>query len=279
VFRKAPYLCYDAGFVTRCSTITFYPEITEEELAATLTELLNLIDYGISIEINPYVVAVPGSEMSASSNYTIEKNSYRLVSGEEIEFLAEIQPKDLVIRQVARYAVENVQQSIDAVFAKHAISADHDMSFEVIAFFLSIIDGWNRLSPANLYCEKLQEQAYSTLSHLSDRHTAFRKLHNKIKEYSVNRACFQEIREQFRTSSMVDKLWYCLQMFVDLGEASEIATALEVAARLHECGYVNARIRKSEEILTKHPIYDIAVNARDAYRLNEVPEVEKGWLA
>jgi hypothetical protein len=278
VFRKAPYLCYDAGFVTRCSTITFYPEITEEELADTLTELLNLIDYGISIEINPYVVAVPGSEMSVSSDYTIEKNSYRLVSGEEIEFLAEIQPNNPVIKQVARYAVENVQQSIDAVFAKYAISADHDMSFEVVAFFLSIIDGWNKFNPTNRYCEKLQEHAYSILSHLSDRHTAFRKLHEKIKEYAANRTCFPEIEKQFRTSPKVDKLWYCLQMFVDLGEANEIATALEVAARLHECGYVNPRIKKSEEILTKHPIYDIAVNAHYAYRLNETAEIEKDGL-
>ena len=271
VFRKAPYMCYDAGFVTRCSTITFYPEITEIELAESIDEYLDMIDYGISIEINPYVVAVPGSEMSESSEYSFEKTTIRFNNGYEVQSKGVILPKDKTILNIARKAIEQTQEMVENILRQFNIMGeDHDMSFEVISYFLAILGTWKNINPQmQERIITIEEKCYMILKNLFQRHVEYLNLQKIVENYYTDSLQAEKaIVEAFVSSKIRDRLWYCLQQFIDLGDAKEVFVTLHLLLILHNNGLSNKRILKSEELLRSHPLGDISTYASLAYEQN-----------
>ena len=103
----------------------------------TIDEILNMINYGISIEVNPYVIAVPGSEISNSHEFTAVKNEYVLGNNHHMEFYGEVLPIDEEIKQIAKISLEKLPGQIVKVKNQFKLENDFDMSFGVLAYLIS----------------------------------------------------------------------------------------------------------------------------------------------
>ena len=271
-FMRAPYLVYDSGFVCRCSTMTFYPLITEEELYDTLVELINLINYGISIEINPYVVAVPGSEMSMNNEYQFRTSPYTLKSGKEITFKKEIIPNDPIIAKTAEESISNVEGFISDTLKVNNISGDHSMSFEVLSFFLSIVSAWkNNTKHMSAQCEELHARITNAISLLKLRHELGNKIYGIVLEYEVDRdVAYSNILQLFKDHTDIHKdLWYILRMLVDFGDIPEIIASMKLAGYLLRNGFDTENYSRSVLILTNHRNFEVETTATNYLRVQK----------
>lgn len=272
-FVARPRLVHDAGFFTRCSTITFYPTITEEEVAQTIRGLTDFLDCGISVEVYAYVMALGGSEYAETKEHDIVYDEYTLPngSGVTLQLPSIVLPDDPVVRELAQRAIDNTPGEIKAILAENKIQGDFPMSLCVLAYLRAIVKSWQAIPQRTLKDETLaalERHVDEAIERMVVRHFVQLRTQEALERYQLfGEDGYSLIEPDLKRDGRLSYVWVGLRMALDFGDDSEIYAAARLAERLAQTGYYDRNAYESLETRLNHPAESIrlaAEAARDA---------------
>lgn len=269
-YMATPRLAHDAGFFVRCSTITFYPLITEEELAQTVHRLTDFIDYGIAIELYPYVMALGGADYIETKDHELTYEEYVQPgdSGKIVRLPRIVQPDDPIVRALAPRAVANTAPELEAILAQHQIRGDHPMSFGVLAYFQAIIKGWRALPQRTLDDQSLsdvEQHVNQVIERMVVRHFVQLRTQETIENYRWSgRNGLRLLEADLKQAERLAHVWLALRMTLDFGDDGEIFAAAQLADRLAREGYYDHNVYESLQTRLGYPVQSIRAAAQAA---------------